>query len=435
MTPVSHGRVLGIALPIVVSNATVPLLGLVDTAVVGQLGQAAPIGAVGIGSIILVTIYWFFGFIRLSISGLTSQARGRNDPAETAAYLVRGLVFGLAIGVVLILLRYPFTEAALLISPATTEVEDLARGYIGTRILAAPAAVANFGIVGWLIALEKTRSVLLVQVFMNGLNIILDILFVMYLDRGVTGVAEASFIAEWSGLLLGLWVCREAFAGAHWRQRKQLFNLDILRRMASMNLDLMLRNLLIEVAFVSFMFIGAAYGDLTLAANQILLQFLHMIASALDGFAMAAEALVGFSIGARARNQLRRSVVFSFLWGGVMVFALTLFFLVCGSLLIDQMTTSAVVRQETLRFFPWIVIAPALGLVAWMLDGVFVGATRTRDMRNAMLQACIAYFAALFLLEPTFANHGLWASIMVLNVARGLGLAARYMKLESETVV
>ncbi len=290
--PITHRRVLNIAVPIVLSNATVPILGAVDTGVVGQMGQAAPIGAVGLGAIILTAIYWIFGFLRMGTTGLAAQALGRGDHAEVAALLSRALLIAAAAGLALIMLQQPVFWGAFRIAPASDEVETLARAYMEIRIWSAPAAIAIYGITGWLIAAERTRAVLLLQLWMNGVNILLDLWFVLGLGWGVEGVALATFIAEWSALALGLWLCRAAFRGRDWRRVALVFNRLRLLQMSSVNGDILIRSVLLQAAFVSFLFFGAGLGDVTLAANQVLLQFLSITAYALDGFAFAAEALV-----------------------------------------------------------------------------------------------------------------------------------------------
>lgn len=429
---ITHRRVLNIALPIVLSNATVPLLGAVDTGVVGQLGEAAPIGAVGIGAIIITTLYWFFGFLRMGLSGLTAQARGSGDNKEVAALLVRGLLIGTTAGSLLIVLQVPILNVSFMIAPASAEVESLASQYTAIRIYSAPAAISLFAITGWLIAQEKTRSVLVLQLVMNGINIVLDLLFVLVLDYGVRGVAGATVIAESFGLALGIWLCRNAFSTPDWRRWKQVFDTAKLQRMAALNTDILIRNLLIEVTFVSFLFLAADFGDITLAANQILLQFLHITAFALDGFAFAAEALVGLSVGARKRSELRRSVILVCLWGSAMTIFISLGFAVFGFFGIDIMTNASDVRAEASRYLPWIVAAPLIGAASWMLDGIFIGATRTRDMRNGMLISSSIYIVAVVLLVPQFGNHGLWACMMIFFVARAITLGLRYPSLEQE---
>ena len=428
----THGRVLKIALPIVISNATVPILGAVDTGVVGQMGLAAPIGAVGIGAIILSGLYWLFGFLRMGTAGLTAQAHGAGQAGEVSAMLSRSLMIGIAAGGVIMALQIPLFWGAFQLSPASAEVESLARDYMSIRIFSAPAAIALFGITGWLIALERTRAVLVMQLWMNGLNIALDLIFVLQLGWGVEGVAFATFLAEWSGLGLGLWLCRDAFQTPAWKDWSRVFDRMRLKRMASVNTDIMLRSILLEAAFISFLFFGADFGDVTLAANQILLQFLHITAYALDGFAFAAEALVGQALGARNRPRLRRSAYLTSFWGVVVTAALAVSFALFGAPIIDIMTTAPEVQAEARNYLNYMIAAPVLGVAAYMLDGIFIGATRTRDMRNMMAISFAVYCVALAILMPTFGNHGLWLSLLVLFIARAVTLGLRYPALEAE---
>ncbi|MCT8159031.1 MATE family efflux transporter [Pseudoruegeria sp. SHC-113] len=429
--PLTHRRVLQIAVPIVLSNATVPILGAVDTGVVGQIGEAAPIGAVGIGAVILGAIYWIFGFLRMGTTGLASQALGAEDRPEYVALLMRALLIGLSAGVVMILGQALLFAGAFRVAPASAEVEALARDYMAIRIWSAPATIALYGITGWLIAAERTRAVLLIQLWMNGVNIGLDLWFVLGLGWGVQGVAFATFLAEWSGLALGLLCCREAFAGRAWRAWARIFDAARLRHMASVNGDILVRSVLLQAIFVSFLFFGADLGDVPLAANQILLQFLHITAYALDGFAFAAEALVGQAMGAKAAPRLRRAAVMTSQWGLACVLLLSACFALFGGAIIDVMTTAPEVRTEARIYLGYMVAAPLVGLACWMLDGIFIGATRTRDMRNMMIVSAVIYFASVALFLPTLGNHGLWAALLISFLARGLTLGLRYPALEA----
>jgi MATE family multidrug resistance protein len=432
MAEITHRRVLAIALPIVVSNATIPLLGAVDTAVVGQLGQAAPIGAVGLGAVILTTIYWVFGFLRMGTTGLTAQARGAGDAAETGALLTRGLIVALAAGLAFVVGQAAVFWAAFRLAPATPEVEALARTYLAIRIWGAPAAIAGYALTGWLIAMERARGVLALQVLTNGVNVALDLLFVLGLGWGVAGVAAATLIAEYAGLALGLWLCRHAFAGGEWRNWPRVLDPARLRRMAQVNGDILVRSVILQASFTTFMFLGAGLGDVTLAANQVLLQFLSITAYALDGFAFAAEALVGQTLGRRARADLRRAAILTSQWGAGGAVALSAVFIAAGPALIDLMATAPEVRAAARAYLPWVAAAPVLGIAAWMLDGIFIGATRTRELRNAMALSVAVYAAALAVLLPAFGNNGLWAALMVLNATRGVTLASRYPALEAQ---
>ncbi len=429
--PITHRRVLKIAVPIVLSNATVPILGAVDTGVVGQMGEAAPIGAVGIGAVILSAIYWIFGFLRMGTTGLAAQARGAGDIVEMRALLIRGLMLGGAAGLLFILAQVAIFSGAFWLSPASPEVESLSRAYLEIRIWGAPATIALYAVTGWLIAVERTRGVFLLQVWMNGLNIALDLWFVLGLGWGVEGVAIATLIAEWTGLALGLWLCRTGFQNQIWRDWPRIFDAARLRRMLQVNSDIMIRSVLLTGSFTTFLFVGSDLGDINLAANQVLLQFLEITAFALDGFAFSAEALVGGAVGARDRYQVRRASIMASQWGvgGAVLLGATFYF--AGPALIDLMSTSPEVRDAGREFLFWAAIAPIVGVASWMFDGIYIGATWTREMRNAMLQSVAIYVVALFLLVPAFGNHGLWAALMVLNTARGVTMGWRYRGLEA----
>jgi len=429
--PITHRRVLHIAVPIVLSNATVPILGAVDTGVVGQMGDAAPIGAVGIGAIILTAIYWIFGFLRMGTSGLVAQALGAGDRDEVSALLSRALLIGVGAGLALILLQPLLFWGAFRVSPASAEVEALARAYMEIRIWSAPAAIAIYGLTGWLIAAERTRAVLVLQLWMNGLNIGLDLWFVLGLGWGVPGVAFATFLAEWSALALGLWLCRDAFGRPAWRDAALVFARARLVRMAVVNGDILIRSVLLQAAFVSFLFLAADLDDVTLAANQVLLQFLYVTAYALDGFAFAAEALVGQAYGARAVKRLRRGAVLTSIWGALTCVGLAACFALVGPAVIDLMTTAEEVRTTARTYLAWMVAAPLVGVAAYMLDGIFIGATRTKDMRNMMVLSFAAYMGAVAVLLPAFGNHGLWGALLVLFVVRAITLAMKYPALEA----
>lgn len=420
---------LAIALPIVLSNATIPIMGAVDTGVVGQLGRAEPIGAVGIGAVILVSLYWVFGFLRMGTSGLVAQAHGAGDAVESGAHLLRALTVGLIAGMVLVLAQAPLMAAAFHLAPASAEVETLARDYLTIRIWGAPATIGMYALTGWLIAVERTRAILAVQMLMNGVNIILDLWFVLGLGWGVTGVAWATLAAEWSGMALALWFARAAITAG--LRRGGLWARSGLMRLVRVNGDIMIRSVLLQASFTSFMFLGAAQGDVALAANQVLMQFLQITAYALDGFAFAAESLVGQAVGARRPGRVRHATLLTSRWGLCGALGLGVIFSLAGGLIIDLLTTAPGVRDTARLYLPWLVVAPAIGIASWMLDGVFIGATLTREMRNAMLLSVIVYVAALLVLPGMLGNHGLWAALMILNATRGVTMARLYPRAEA----
>ncbi|MCU0826289.1 MAG: MATE family efflux transporter [Tabrizicola sp.] len=419
MTEVTHARMWRIAGPIVLSNATVPLLGAVDTGVVGQLGEAAPIGAVGLGAVILATVYWVFGFLRMGTSGLAAQAQGAGDGAERAAVLLRALIVGLGAGLALIVLQLALVAGAFSLAPASAEVEALTRQYLAIRIWGAPATIALYAATGWLIGVERTRAVFLLQLWINGVNICLDLWFVLGLGWGVPGVAAATLIAEWTGLALGLWFCRDAFGPVLAAAWGRLGDRAALLTMFAVNRDIMIRSVALQLCFTAFVFLGARHGDVTLAANQVLLQFLGILSYALDGFAFAAETLVGQAIGAKAAREVRQAIRLALMWtfwGGVV---LGLAFWLAGPWLIDLMATAPEVRAEARHYLPWILAAPVFGALAWAYDGIYIGALLTQEMRRLMLIAAAAYVVALGVFWP-FGNHGLWAAMMVLFAVRSV---------------
>ncbi|MBU2935901.1 MULTISPECIES: MATE family efflux transporter [Pacificibacter] len=428
----THKRVLAIAVPIVLSNATVPILGAVDTGVVGQLGEAAPIGAVAIGSVILSSIFWLFGFLRMGTTGLVAQARGAGDAGEVSALLSRVLMIAFSAGLILIVFQIPILWAAFRLAPASAEVETLARDYIAIRIWSAPFAIAIFGFTGWLIASERSRSVLMLQLWMNGLNIVLDLWFVLGLGWGVQGVAIATVIAEITGAIFGLYLCRSALKHPDWKSWAKVFDMARLTNMARVNTDIMIRSILLLSIMVSFAFFGAGFGDLTLAANHILMQFISISAFAMDGFAFTAEVIVGQALGARSRSALRQGAILSSMWGLGISVVITVVFAVFGGAIIDTMTTAPDVQIEARRFLPWMIAVPVAGIGAWMLDGIFIGATRTRDMRNMSALSLIIYLGAVYALTPLFGAHGLWAALLISYLARGLTLAWKYPALEQD---
>jgi len=427
---ITHKRVLSIALPIVISNATVPILGAVDTGVIGQLGGAAPIGAVGIGAIILGALYWIFGFLRMGTVGLTSQALGAGDAQEVRALFFRSAGIGVLAGLAFIIFQIPIFAGAFWIAPASTQVESLARDYMSIRVWSAPAAIAIYGLSGWLIAQERTRAVLMIQLFMNVTNIILDFWFVLGLGLGVEGVAVATLIAEWGGLALGLYLCRQVFRGLALSWWQQIANRRRVIYMMQVNGDILIRSVLLQAGFVSFLFFGAELGDVTLAANQVLLQFVYLASYAMDGFVFAAESLVGQAMGARAVAQLRRGASVAAVWAFGTAFALAAGFWIMGPFVIDVMAKDPAVQQAARLYLPHMVAAPLLGALAWMLDGVFIGATRTKDMRNMMVLSFLGYCGLVLLLLPSFGNHGLWMAMNGFFVLRGVSLALRYPALE-----
>lgn len=420
MTAITNARIWAISWPFILSNVTVPLLGAVDTAVVGQLGQVAPIGAVGLGAVILASFYWVFSFLRMGTGGLAAQAHGAGDLAERDATLFRALLIAAVVGSVIVLMQSAVMALALRVAPASPEVEALARQYLAIRLWGAPATIALYAVNGWLIALERARAVLILQLWISGLNAVLDVWFVLGLGWSVQGVAIASLMAEWSGLMFGLWLCRDVFGRAFAAAMARLRDSAALRRMVSVNSAILLRTVLLQGAFTGFIFLSAGLGDLPLAANQVLLQFMAITAYALDGFATAAETLVGQAVGAGKGPEIDRAASLSLRWGVGGSLVIAALFWVAGPALIDLMTTANDVRAEARLFLPWIIAAPMIGVASWIYDGLFIGATLTRAMLKVVALSVGLYVLLVALLLRPMGNHGLWAALMAMNAARGV---------------
>ena len=414
----THRAVLTIAVPVMISNVSTPLLGIVDTGVVGQIPDPSYIGAVAIGSLIFTSVFWAFGFLRMGTTGLTAQALGAADREEVAATLGRALLIGGAVGVGLLALQWPIREIAFALLDGSSEVEALARDYFDIRIWAAPATLANYALLGWFIGLGRTDVGLVLQLLLNVTNVLLDVLFVLGFGLGVEGVALGTLIAEFVGAAAGIAIAQRHLHGfGATLTRARLLVAGELKRTIAVNADIMVRSLALIVAFVWFVANGARQGDVILAANAVLMNFISIAAFFLDGLAFAAEALVGRAIGAAHRAGLLAAVKLTTLWAVGIAALLSLAFALLGPTLIDLLTVDAAARAAARTYLPWMALVPILGVWAFQLDGIFIGATKTAEMRNAMLAALAIFLAAWWLASP-WGNHGLWAAFYVHYVAR-----------------
>jgi len=425
-TTVSHRSILAIAMPIMLSNVSTPLLGAVDTAVVGQIPDPAYIGAVAVGALVFTFLFWAFGFLRMGTTGLTAQALGANNRDEMVASLGRSLLIALAAGSALVLLQWPIRESAFALLGASDAVEQLGRGYFDIRIWAAPATLANYALLGWFIGLGRTDIALVLQLVLNLVNIALDLWFVLGLGWDVRGVAAGTVLAEIVAAALGLVLAARHVRqiGGHW-SLKHLLVPQQLRRTILVNSDIMVRSMALIFVMVWFTAQGAAQGDVRLAANAVLLQFISISAYFLDGLAFAAEALVGRAAGAMRRTMLAAAARKTSLWAAGVAAMLSLLLWLFGDPLIDLLSVDTAVREAARVYLPWAIGAPLLGVWAFQLDGIFIGATRTADMRNAMLVSAAIFLFAWWVLQP-WGNHGLWAALYVNYVARALTLAWFY---------
>jgi multidrug resistance protein, MATE family len=420
-----------LAAPIILSNVSVPLLGAVDTAVVGHLPGPQYIGAVAVGAMLFSFIYWGFGFLRMGTTGFSAQALGAGESDEVRSVLARACLAAVALSVIVLALQWPVGEAAFKLIDASEQVELLAREYYQIRIWGAPAALLNYALIGWFIGIRNTRAALIIMLVMNGLNIILDLWFVMGLHMGVAGVAWASMISEFTAVGAALVLARLNLLkiGGHWI-KQSIFNAERLTRMLAVNRDIFIRTLCLQAALALMTMQGAKMGDAVLAANAILLNFQGIMAYALDGFAHAVEALAGGFLGAKDRQGFKQAIKTSTQWALGFAVVFSLFYTLFGGLLVDIMTDIEEIRALVRIYMPWMILTPLLSVWSFQLDGIFVGATRTAEMRNAMLASLVLFAGALAILIPPFDNHGLWAAFAVLMIARAVTLGFYYPALE-----
>jgi MATE family multidrug resistance protein len=428
--PLTQRRVWALVLPIIASNLTTPLMGAVDTAMMGHLPDAAYIGGVALGALMFNYLYWTFGFLRMATTGFAAQAQGAGRDDELGAVVARAGVLALAIGVLLIALQWPLAEFAFFVLAGSERVESLARDYVLVRIWGAPAALLTFVALGWLIGTAHMRTILALTVAQNLLNAALAVFFVLERGWGIEGIAAATLIAEYAGALLALGVVARFCPQLGSALRSPgLFARAPLLGLLRVNTDIFLRTLCLVTAFGWFVSQGAAQGDVVLAANAVLITLTMFAAYGLDGFANAAETLAGAAVGARDRTRFERAVRLTTASSGALAAAATLVFLLLGPALIALLTTDTAVRAEALRFLPWAAAYPIVAVWCFQLDGIYIGATRTREMRNGMLLALLALLAAGYGLMPIFGNHGLWAAFLLFYAGRGVILALWYPRI------
>ena len=423
-----HRRIWRLAGPIIISNISVPLLGAVDTAVVGHLPGPEYLGAVAIGALIFSFLYWGFGFLRMGTTGLTAQAVGAARPGARQLILYRALVLGFAIAIVILALQSVVAWFAFRMVDASAAVEGLADTYFRIRIWGAPATLANYAILGWFLGLQNARIPLVLQVFTNGTNILLDLWFVLGLGWGVAGVAGATVLAEFAGLGLGaVFVLARVRNRGGWRVGwRALFDGREIGRMMAINVDIFVRTLCLIFAFAYWTAQSAKLGDTILAVNAVLANFNAIAAYGLDGFAHAAEALVGRAKGAGDRAGFSRAARVSMIWAGLCATLLSLTYWTMGELIVAVMTDLPEVRRLAADYLPWAVVLPMVSVWAFAYDGIFIGATRTRALRNGMLVSLALYLGAAHVGLEVWQNHGLWAALMLFMVLRAGTLGLQY---------
>lgn len=419
-----------IALPMIISSVTTPLLGLVDTAVVGHLDQPQYLGAVAAGATIFSVLFMGLNFLRMGTTGITAQAFGAGDGDGARRALGQALVVALLLAALLIAVRGWIIELAVAALDPGAAVAALAREYFAVRIWSAPATLAGFVLIGWLIGMQDARGPLAMTLATNLVNIVLDIWFVHGLGLQVRGVALATLLAEFTGLAVGLAyvAARLARHPGRW-QAAQLVHPGSYRRFAGLNADLLLRTLALMFVLAFITAQGARLGDLVLAANAVLLNFQYFSSYALDGIAHAAEALAGKAIGAGDRAALARMVRRALRWTLLLAGGFTLAWALFGTGIIALLTSIDAVRATAGAYLPWLVLLPLVSAWSFLYDGVFIGATWSREMRQVMLAAALLVFLPAWLLARPLGNHALWLAFTLFMAARGIGMGLWYRRL------
>jgi len=427
---VTHARVFGIAAPTMVANLTTPLLGIVGTAVIGRLGEAHLLGAVAMSALVFDLIFWVFGFLRMGTVALTAQALGAGDAREQRAVFVRALAVAAVIGLTLIALQRPLADVIFFAMGGSEAVTAAAKAYFFVRIWSAPFALGSYVVLGWLVGLARTGIALALQIAINLLNMAATAALVLGLELGVTGAALGAVIAETAGFAAGLAAIH--WLGAFTRPAGAVFDRARLRRLFAINRDIMIRTMALIAAFFFFTAQGARAGDTLLAANAVLHNFTLIGSFFLDGFATAAEQLCGRATGGHNRAAFDRAVRLVLAWGFAFGAGTTAVFVAGGAPLIDLMTVSPEVRAAARQFLLFAAFAPTAGVLAYAYDGIYIGATWARDMRNLMLAALAIYFATWWISQP-LGNDGLWLALLTFLLARGALQAARYPALVRAT--
>ncbi|WP_428803956.1 MATE family efflux transporter DinF [Vibrio kyushuensis] len=419
-----HKRVLLLAIPMVLSNITVPLLGLVDAAVIGHLDHAWYLGGVALGGTMISVTFWLLGFLRMSTTGLTAQSYGADDKQQLALVFIQGLIMAFGFAVVFLLFHGVLSDVIFSLSSASEEVKFYGEQYFAIRAWSAPASLANFVILGWLLGTQNAKAPMWMVIISNVTNIALDVLFVMGFDWKVEGAALASVIADYMGFAFGLWCVYRT-----WCERKLPSPRSIIAqsgndigRFVKLNRDIFLRSLCLQATFSFMTFQGASFGDDVIAANAVLMSFLMIISYGMDGFAYAMEAMVGKAIGAKDRKELSQSLIGTFFWSLIICIALTISFYIFGSSLISLITDIPSVQENAYIYLPWLIAMPLTAMWCFLFDGIFIGATKGKEMRNSMFVAT-SFFFAMFYLTSSMGNHALWLAMLSFMAMRGIGLA------------
>lgn len=414
-------QILKLAIPAIVSNITVPLLGLVDLAIVGHIGNETLIGAIAVGSMIFNVIYWVFGFLRMGTSGLTAQALGRGDHIAIRSLLAQSILIGFAIALFFVVFQVPVRWIALAVMHPSAEVIPYVRTYFNICIYGAPAMLCLYGISGWFIGMQDTHSPMVVSISQNVINILASFILVFVFRLRIEGVAFGTLIAQWCGLALALLLLKGKRRFLQINSIRS-FNFTLLSFLSflKVNRDIFLRTLFLVAVFLFFTSAGARQSDMILSVNTLLMTFFTLFSYFMDGFAFAGEALCGKTFGANDRGAFQAVCRCLFLWGGGMVVIFTATYALGGSTFLNLLTDKPQVIEAAKAYLPWVYAIPIAGVAAFVYDGIFIGITATRGMLITCALASLVFFLLFFLLFPMMGNHALWLSLVTYLALRGI---------------
>jgi MATE family, multidrug efflux pump len=417
--------------PMIIGNISMALLGLVDTAVIGHLDTAVYLGGVAVGAVIFDFLYWGMGFLRMGTTGIVAQAHGKDDATEARTILMQSIIVGLSIALLFLLFQKPVFNIGLSLLEGSPEVKYYASVYCHWMIWGMPALMILFSVNGWLLGMQNAMAVLHIGIVVNVINIILDVIFVVYMDMDVRGVALATVISQYSGVAMAFFIVRKHLIkhSGEWLIEK-ILNLKKLRNFLILNHDIFIRTICLILVFAFFTREGAKQGDLVLAANSILMKFYLLMALALDGFNHAAEALTGKAIGQKNRALFNKVVSLTLKWSLVFGLFFTLFYWLAGKGMIYLLTDIDSVRDVALIYLPWMIALPLVSVWCFLLDGIFIGATRGPEMRNSMLICTFVFFLPLWYVFQSMGNHGLWLAFTIFIAVRGVVLGLYYFQIE-----
>ena len=431
LLPKTDKRIFTLAYPIILANISIPVLSVTDTAVIGHLGALDVLAGISMGAVLIGSIYWFFGFLRMGVTGLVAQARAADQNVEVSSILIRGLIIGGAGGIILIAVHSFLFSSIFYFLEGDKDAEELAIEYMSIRILAAPFAISMFVFVGWLFGMGKTFHSLCLLVAVNLLNILLDIIFVKFLYLGIAGVAYATIISEICGFCIGIYLSKEFLLNKERIKVKLIFLSNKWKSFILLNIDIVIRSTLLQSVFLSYLIFGTLFGSEVLAANHILLQITFLSAYALDGIAFSAEILVGEAIGKRRYEEFKKVVKSALKLGFIFSGVISVSIYSLGFLVVDLMTSIKEVRLICYDFIIWISIMPIVSVFSYVYDGIFLGAARGKEIRIAMCQSFAIFFTCAIVLIPLIENTGLWTSIVVFNSVRAITLWSKIDRIKT----